>query len=75
MKLPNKVITYNESILSKFPIILNLLETNDYFLLDLYNKIKKYIEDINEFLDILDCLYALGKIEFNEKSRRICYVK
>jgi hypothetical protein len=74
MKLPNKVITYNEGIISKFPIILNMLDLNSYSIFDLYNKLKKHIEDINEFLDILDCLYALGRINFDNENRRICYV-
>lgn len=29
----------------------------------LYKKVKSKVEDIGEYIDILDCLYALGKIE------------
>lgn len=40
MRLPNKVISYNESITSKFPIILNLLKSKDYKVMELYEKLK-----------------------------------
>jgi len=75
MKLPNKVITYNESIISKFPLVLNLLKTNNCSISVLYSKVKNKIESIDEFLDILDSLFALGRIDFNEETRRLYYVK
>lgn len=40
MLLPNKIISYNESILSKFPIVLNVLKDNDYLIIDLYEQLK-----------------------------------
>lgn len=75
MKLPNKVITYNESIISKFPLVLNLLKTNNCSISDLYGKVKNNIEGVDEFLDILDSLFALGRIDFNEETRRLYDVK
>jgi hypothetical protein len=73
MKLPNKVITYNESIISKFPIVLNILRNEDCKAIELFNQIKNRIEDINDFLDVLDCLFALGAINLNEQTRRLHY--
>ena len=74
MRLPNKITTFNESVLSKFPLVLRLVENNDIPVLELYNSVKAEIEDIDTFLEVLDCLYALGKIDFNEQERTICYV-
>ena len=73
MKLPNKVITYNESIISKFPIVLNILRNEDCKAIELFNQIKNHIEDIDDFLDVLDCLFALGAINLNEQTRRLHY--
>lgn len=73
MRLPNKVISYNESIISKFSIILNLLKSKDYKVMELYEKIKADL-DIECFIETLDCLFALGKIEIDYKARRIHYV-
>lgn len=74
MRLPNKITTFNESVLSKFPLVLRLVENNDMPVLELYNSVKAEIEDIDTFLEVLDCLYALGKIDFNKQERTICYV-
>lgn len=74
MKLPNKVITYNESIISKFPIVLNILRNEDCKTIELFNQIKNHIEYIDDFLDVLDCLFALGAINLNEQTRRLHYV-
>ena len=73
MRLPNKVISYNESIISKFPIILNLLESKDYKVMELYEKLKADL-DIECFIETLDSLFALGKIEIDNEPRRIHYV-
>lgn len=65
MKFPNKVIPYKESTIAKFPTVLSELEKGDMTPNSLYNKMKKNkVESISEFVEILDCLYALNKIEF-----------
>jgi hypothetical protein len=64
MKLPNKVTTYEESVISKFPAVLSLLEKDDYYVADLFSKTKDVIHGAKEFSDVLDCLFALGRIEF-----------
>lgn len=73
MQLPNKVISYNESVLSKFPIILDLLQQSDYTVAELFALVKNKM-DIEDFIDTLDCLYALGKVNLNKTTRRLCYV-
>ena len=73
MKLPNKFITYKESIISKFPLVLNNLQESDLSIGDLYKKVRKEISGVQEFLDILDCLYVLNKITLVEEG--VHYVK
>ena len=70
MKFPSKVTPYKASILAKFPAVLSGLETEDV----LYRKVKSKVADVGEFLEILDCLFALGKIELNEEEGVLRYV-
>lgn len=74
MRLPNKVITYKESTISKFPVILSCLREEDLTPVTLYKKVKSKVEDIGEYIDILDCLYAMGKIELIEYMGVLHYV-
>lgn len=70
MLLPNKLFSYNESVFSKLPIILRVLDqpkTPHELLLILQNTIKSPLE----LLGALDCLYALKEIEFNEEEGRV----
>jgi hypothetical protein len=68
MKLPSKVTPYKESTISKFPVVLSLLEKGDMTPQELYGKVKKTkIENISEFVEVLDCLYAMNKIEIHEE--------
>jgi len=75
MKFPNKVIPYRNSILSKFPLVLKELETQDYSVLDLYKKLEKKLDDLSEYMDVLDCLYYLGSIELLPGGVKLHYVK
>lgn len=75
MKLPNKLFSYRESIISKFPIILNILEQEKYITIyEIYTNVINKFESITEFVETVECLYALGKIEYNYESRRIYHV-
>lgn len=68
MRFPSKVTSYKDSIIAKLPVVLDLLEQEDMTPQYLYAKVKKNkIPDIKEFLDVLDCLYALKKIELKEE--------
>ncbi|HEY9160995.1 MAG TPA: ABC-three component system middle component 7 [Desulfomonilia bacterium] len=74
MKLPNKLFSYRESIISKFPIILNALEQEKHLTIyELYINVINKFEDIAEFLEAVECLYALGKIEYSYEMRRVYY--
>ena len=68
MKVPSKVTPYKESTIDKFPIVLSLLEKGDMTPKELYAKVmKSKIKDIREFVEVLDCLYAMNKIEMREE--------
>jgi hypothetical protein len=68
MKIPSKVTPYKESTIAKFPVVLAILEKGDMTPTELYAKVKKSrIQDITEFIEVLDCLYAMNKIEIREE--------
>lgn len=74
MLLPNKIIPFKESVISHFPSILTELENKDMTAKSLYDTVKSRIKDIGVFLEILDSLYALGKIDFNKEEGMLHYV-
>lgn len=65
MKFPSKVTPYKESIIAKFPMVLEKVEKKDMSPQELYKSMKNKVTDISEFMDIMDCLYALKKIELD----------
>lgn len=74
MKFPNKVISYEESILSKLTVILNVLSRKDEFLIELYHDTQKYFIDMPEFIDAIECLFVLNKVDYNEDLEVLHYV-
>lgn len=74
MLLPSKLFSYNESILSKFPVVLKELKKQPMGVHELYRKVIKDLSGVNEYIDVLDCLYALHKIEYDEKEEVLRYV-
>lgn len=65
MKFPSKVTPYRESIIANFPVILEKVKKKDMSPQELYKSMKNKVTDISEFMDIMDCLYALKKIELD----------
>ncbi len=74
MRLPSKTTTYSGSVLSKFPIMLDLLAEQDMTPVELYKTTQTKVEDVGEFLEIVDCLYLLGKIELVPDREVLRYV-
>jgi hypothetical protein len=74
MLLPNKVTSYKESILEKFPILLKEITTEDISVPELFKKVKPKIGSIAGYLRVLDCLFALKKIELTEQTEILHYV-
>lgn len=74
MRLPSKTTTYSGSVLSKFPIMLDLLAEQDMTPVELYKTTRTKVEDVGEFLEIIDCLYLMGKIELVPDREVLRYV-
>ena len=68
MLFPSKVISYNESILSKLPLVLHYLENGPKKISDVYRYTKGKVTDLSDLFEVLDCLYALGMIDLNGDS-------
>ena len=64
MRLPSKVTPYKASILAKMPIILKTLEVRDMRPEELFQKVKGRGINPADFIEIMDCLFILGKVEF-----------
>lgn len=66
MILPSKFVSFKESSISKFPAVLKRLEKCDVRVTKLYAQVKSDVNDkdfsLDEFLDVLDCLFILKKI-------------
>ena len=67
MKFPSKFISYKESSISKFPVFLESLQKSGLSVNELYKKVKNEIDNYQEFVEILDCLFMLGKININNE--------
>lgn len=74
MRLPSKVTTYKQSVIYKFPIVLKELQKYDYAPDELYRKVKSKVEGVDEYVEILECLYILGKIDYLDEQELIHYV-
>lgn len=74
MKLPNKVTSYEESILSKFIPILNLLSQKNMQIYELYAETSEQYSSYSDFVDALDCLFTLRKIEYLDNEEVLHYV-
>lgn len=74
MLLPNKLYSYNESILSKLPVVLRLLKRRPMSVHELYQEGGRSFDSVSEYIDALDCLYALHKIEYDDLEGVLRYV-
>lgn len=68
MLLPNKLFSYNQSILSKIPVCLKALD-KPINPKDLYQITQGVTMSPMEFMEVLDCLYALNKIDIDNEGR------
>jgi len=75
MRLPSKITSYYESDLAKFPIILAELERREWSVSELFDTVKTKLNGVSEYLEILDSLYALGKVELDETKAVLFYVE
>jgi len=71
MQLPNKLFNYSESIFSKFPVVLKSLEKESLSVGIFYIRLQKHFSSINDFIEVLDALYALEKIDYDEEANLV----
>ena len=74
MRLPSKITSYSESVISKFPPVLTALQNADTGVLALYKVTMNHFNSVEEFLDTLDCLFALQKVIYDTDREVLCYV-
>lgn len=74
MKLPSKIINYDESIIGKFTFILDEISLRQFNIYELFDKLKKKFDSLEEYLLTIEVLYLLNKIELCENSEVIKYV-
>lgn len=66
MRFPSKTTSYDRSIIPYFPRIADALSSGDADPMAVYEKIELKDKTVNDYLDALDCLFALGRIELTE---------
>lgn len=72
MKLPSKSVSYDKSVFSLFPEILSLLREKHLTVAVLRSQMQNC--SIDDFVAAMDCLYAMGKIDFNRENGELSYV-
>ncbi len=74
MRLPSKLFSYDNSVLSCFPIVLSTLKVKPTPVFELYQLVSNKVENVAEFLEVLDALYLLNKIDLDHKTGALYYV-
>ncbi|WP_085523866.1 ABC-three component system middle component 7 [Tuberibacillus sp. Marseille-P3662] len=74
MLVPNKAMSFKESVIGKVPIILNLIKDEDLSIHELFIKTQGHFEAIDEFIYSLDVLYLLNSIEVDFNKGVVKYV-
>lgn len=73
MIIPNKFLSFDETILSKLEYVLVHID-DGMPILDLFRKVNKKLKDINQFILALDTLYFLEliKVDFEKRIIQKC---
>ena len=71
MLLPNKMIPYSDSVIAGFSVVLTEVEKSPQNVRALYKRHKKSFGNIQNYIEVLDCLFALNKIRIDEISQEI----
>lgn len=75
MIVPNKVISFSESIIGKMPTILNYLSKRKMTVEELFITTQDKFEEVDEFIYALDVLYLLDAIEVDFDKGVVTYVE
>ncbi|MFR1707257.1 MAG: ABC-three component system middle component 7 [Clostridium sp.] len=69
MIFPNKLKSYEESILSKLPIVLNIILEGKRDVVEIYRLCENQFDEVQEYIYVLDILYMLNKIKCIEGGK------
>jgi len=69
---PNKVLSLDESALSRLAVIMQQSQESAD-LVTLYRSIADRFESIDQFLIALDILFVIGRIDINLETRTVTY--
>lgn len=73
MKLPSKLYSYHESNFHYFPHVLGAIPQQGISVTDLYEQCDVAVGiTIADYIDVLDCLYTLGKIKLKHGEIVVC---
>lgn len=72
MIVPNKAIRYQESILSKLPRIIQVLQHQNMSVLNLYREVQSDYSSLSQFMAALDTLFVLDKIIIESGEIKLC---
>ena len=75
MIVPNKVISYSESIIGKMLYVLERISEKEVTIEHLYLSTQDYFEEVDEFIYSLDVLYLLDAIQVDFNKGVVKYVK
>lgn len=75
MIVPNKVVSFSESIIGKMLCILQQLSKKEMTIHQLYLKTQDQFEEIDEFIYSLDVLFLLDAIQVDLNEGVVKYVK
>lgn len=67
MILPNKLVSFQNSLLPKTVLIIDELSAKPLSVNELYEKLRKKFDDLDQFILTLDVLYLLEKVRYNEE--------
>lgn len=66
--MPNKLYSYQKSTLALMPTVLKELEDSSKSVKDIYLSLYPILDDVTDFLGVMDSLYALGKIDISDEG-------
>ena len=75
MILPSKLFSYNQSVLPKMVVLIKEIQKQERGVLELFQQVQDNFDGVDEFVETLDGLYALGKIELDTNRRTLKYVE
>ena len=75
LRLPSKDTPYAESVIALFPEILGKLQHADVSIQEMYELALQKNWDTANFFAALDCLFALGRIQFDDERKVLSYAE